>query len=159
MVSKEEIKRLFDAAEIRHFKKKGKFLFRQALIGETILTIVSGKLETMKTVEKESVIIKNIEIGSSAENYVIDKSVFEKRYTVMDQSYLIDNNKWTLALAKGEVHAFEHKGDPINFMAPWNEEMLCEDGDYIARPVGGDVNDIYRIEKDTFKQTYELVVG
>jgi len=31
---------------------------------------------------------------------------------------------------------------------------LCEDGDYIAQPVGGSPDDIYRIEKQTFIQTY-----
>jgi hypothetical protein len=40
-------------------------------------------------------------------------------------------------------------------MATWNEMMVCNLGDYIARPLGGDnIFDIYRIEKDTFNMTY-----
>jgi hypothetical protein len=43
-------------------------------------------------------------------------------------------------------------------MAPWNEQMMCVEGDFIARPVPGDESDIYRIEKDTFFMTYKEVI-
>jgi hypothetical protein len=36
--------------------------------------------------------------------------------------------------------------------------MLCEEGDFIAQPVGGSPDDVYRIEKETFKQTYAEIV-
>ena len=50
--------------------------------------------------------------------------------------------------------AFCYHGETIEFVAPWGEKMLCEDGDYIASPPNGSPDDIYRIEKETFAQTY-----
>jgi len=57
-----------------------------------------------------------------------------------------------------KVEAFCYHGKTIEFVAPWGEKMLCEDGDYIARPLGGSPEDIYRIEKQIFNQTYTEIV-
>lgn len=41
-------------------------------------------------------------------------------------------------------------------MAPWNEPMTVESGDFIAvNPK--DEDDIYRIEKNVFRKTYKKV--
>lgn len=158
MKTKEEIIELFNSKEKKHYIKSGKFLVRRAIPGETILTIVSGKLETIKTAKPTDFILRNIEIGSSAETYSIDESSFWKRYEtpIEELPLTIDGVKWGTANAKGEIMAFEYSGPTIKFMAPWNEEMLCEEGDFIANPIGGEPSDIYRIEKDTFKKTYKL---
>ena len=157
MKTKEEIIKLFNFQEKKHYAKSGTFLFRKAIEGETILTIVSGKLETIKTVKSTDFILRNIEVGSSAETYSIDELSFWKRYDISSiQVIKIDGIEWGTARAKGEIMAFEYSGPPIKFMAPWNEEMLCEEGDFLANPIGGDPSDIYRIEKDTFKKTYKL---
>ena len=152
--SKQEIFDLFESQQKDHYVKRGKFLCRIADSIETVLTIVSGKLETFKKASIGEAIIRNIEIGSSAETYIISKEMFEKRYTVTDESHLVDGSTWHVAIAKGEVEAFQYQGGTISFMAPWDEEMICYAGDYIARPVPGDANDIYRIEKATFDMTY-----
>ena len=103
-------------------------------------------------------ILRNIEVGSSAEVYIVSEDKFVKRYiAAYSKSYTIDKQTWFEAYARGQVDAFCYEGGTIQFMAPWNELMLCEKGDYIARPIGGEKNDIYRIEKDTFKQTYTLI--
>jgi hypothetical protein len=149
---------LFTAATTTHFKKRGRYLMRPAIIGETILTIVVGKLETMITVSEDSVVLRNILIGSSAETYVIKRDAFDKRYEIEEgKNYTIDGVFWNVAHAKGEIDAFMYTGDPIKFVASWGEEMLCEEGDYIARPKGSTPNDIYRIEKQAFAQTYSPV--
>lgn len=157
-LSTEQKLALFDANVSAHYKKRGKFISRIAIMGETILTIVAGKLETMKTVNEPSIVLRNIEVGSSAEMYIVPLESYNKRYYEdSGNSYLIDGHKWQVAFAKGEVRAFQYNSEPIIITAIWGEEMIVEPGDYIARPVDGEQTDIYRIEKKTFKQTYYLV--
>lgn len=139
----------------RKYQKKGKFLYRYADPGETILTIVDGKLETMKTVGELEVVLMNIELGSSCEQYIISLSTFLKRYVIYKEEILIGGHTWKRAVASGRVIAFENTlEEPFMFMAPWGEEMICNQGDYLANPVGGEPTDVYRIEKNTFLQTY-----
>lgn len=57
--------------------------------------------------------------------------------------------------AIGKVEAYQYLSEEIQFQAPWDEMMICETGDFIARPIPEDKNDIYRIEKETFFQTYK----
>ena len=140
-------------------------MYRTAIPHETILTIVSGKLETIKTADESDIVLRNIELGSSAETYIISWKKFTERYDaeIVFLPYIIDGQEWTVVTAKGIVEAFEYKIGPgvipatISFVAPWNEEMICNDGDFLARPQNGDKNDIYRIEKETFKQTYRKI--
>ena len=153
-LTKEELFNLFTHATKNSFQKKGRFLCRKAVEGETVLTIVGGKLETIKKASKDEVVLRNIEIGSSAETYIIEENKFTKRYDLTDKYHNIDNLPWTEAIAKGKVDAFCYHGKLIEITAPWGETMLCNEGDYIARPIDGDEKDIYRIEKNTFIQTY-----
>lgn len=164
-LNKQQLFDFFESQKREHYKKRGRFLFRPAVQNETILTIVDGKLESLKKANTEDIILRNIELGSSAETYIIAKGLFEKRYVITEEIHTVDNQKWTIVLAKGEIEAFCYSGDltfhngneeqSIQFMAPWNEMMLCNPGDYIARPLEGDNEfDIYRIEKDTFSMTY-----
>ena len=46
----------------------------------------------------------------------------------------------------------------FTFNAPWGEKMIVEFGDWLACPVETEKGefDIYRIEKDTFNDTYDL---
>lgn len=150
---------LFEGMVKLEYQKSGNFLYRQTRMGapETVLTIVSGKLETIKTAEATDIIMRNIEIGSSAEMYIIPLEVFQKRYEMQTEPLHIDGLVWSRATAKGRIFAAEYKGEIITFDAPWGEQMLCEPGDFIATPVGGDKEDVYRIEKDTFVQTYQII--
>lgn len=164
-ISKEELRGLFESAtdsshtgeaHRRLYKKKGLFLFREAISGETILTVVAGKLETLKRAQENDVILRNISIGSSAETYVISKEKFDERYDPLYSTpHLLDGQEWGEAEAKGVLDAFMYIGDSILFDAPWGEEMMCHQGDFIGRPVPGADDDIYRVEKDSFYLTYE----
>jgi hypothetical protein len=157
-LSKEEVRSLFESQSKKRYKKAGIFLYRFPKEAETILTIVSGKLETVKTSNPSTdVIIRNFKVGSFAETYIIDKEKFEKRYSIINKEYLVDGNTWRVAEAKGEVMAFRYKGEEFIFVAPWGEEMVCEYNDIIAQPFGGSPDDIYRIENLTFSQTYTEV--
>jgi hypothetical protein len=165
MLSKKQIFELFESYPKKQYQKRGRFLYRYALSGETVLTIVSGKLETLKTASDNDVLMMNIEIGSSAEKYIIADDVFKKRYNLVENKFLIDGQAWFEATAKGQIEAFMYTGSVIDlsfclkfeFMAPWNELMLCLQYDYLARPLNGDKFDIYRIERDTFEKTYFLM--
>lgn len=162
-LTKEQIKILFEKNKDGVvYEKFGKFLYRIAKSKETILTMVSGKLETIKTAKEykngsfgTEYILINIQVGSSAEQYMIDSKTFADRYRTIQKEFFVNGHKWQEAIAKGQIHGFVYEGESIRFKAPWNEDMILETGDFLARPIGDDLDDIYRIEKDTFKQTYK----
>lgn len=151
----QEIQDFYSKNLKKTYQKKGKYLWRPAVPLETVLTIVEGRLETMKTsVLTGDIVLRNIEINSSAEMYIVSKETFDKRYTLLAENYTIDGKSWWTASANGQVNAFQYFGETITFDAPWAEQMVCEDGDFIASPVGGQASDVYRIEKNTFLKTY-----
>jgi len=153
-----ELSSLFEHSLKLEYKKHGVFIYRFARQNETILTIVSGKLETIKTADSNTdIVIRNILIGSSAETYIINETTFKQRYTTDYKSIIVDGLTWCYCYPNGQIEAMLYLGPTISFMAPWNELMICNHGDYIARPIGGKETDIYRIEKETFSQTYQLI--
>lgn len=155
-LTSEELYKLFESSEKEIYRKKGRFLCRAAKNEETVLTIVSGKLETLKKSRPGDIIIRNIEIGGSAETYVIDDQKFNERYDLTHETMNIDQVEWTVCHARGRAEAFCYlEADPVKFVAPWGEEMICYFEDFVARPIPGDPYDIYRIERATFDQTYE----
>lgn len=157
-LSQEELQGLYTGAIKKQYQKSGRFLHRPAKVGETVLTIVSGKLETLKVAGPDEIVVRNISIGSSAEMYIMDYKTFTKRYVEENTIlYVIDGVTWWGCIAKGQVDAFEYSGETITITAPWGEDMLCNPGDFIAHPIGGKEDDIYRIEKETFNQTYSLM--
>jgi hypothetical protein len=50
--------------------------------------------------------------------------------------------------------AIQYAGETISFKAPWGEEMMCQNGEFIANPIGGAETDIYGIAEVEFRQTY-----
>ena len=165
--TKSEIQELFRAAvedgRTSTYRKQGTFIARYAIPGETVLTVVTGKLETLKTCGPipDQIILRNIIIGSAAETYMVGADKFADRYDCdwFSQPMYIDGLLWHKAYAKGRIQAFEYMGSPISFEAPWGESMLCHPGDFIANPIGGNPEDIYRIERATFYQTYTVEVN
>jgi len=124
-LSKNELKTLFESRDKTLYTKSGAFIFRKAIDGETILTIVSGRLETIKTAGRDERVVRNLMLGGSAETYIIPSDTFNKRYEITGTTYNIDGQVWTSCVPHGKVHAFEYTGEPIKFTAPWNEEMMC----------------------------------
>ncbi len=153
-VPKDEILAMFGAGEKRPFQKRGTFLARPAAPGETVLTIVAGKLETLAATGWGDVVVMNIEIGSSVERYIVGAEMFAKRYERTGKTMFTDGFSWEMANAKGKVEAFRYDGPPIVFEAPWGEDMLMEAGDWLAHATGGKPDDVYRIERDAFERTY-----
>jgi hypothetical protein len=153
-LSKAEIKAIFDAHAKQVYQKKGTFLARYAEPGETILTIVAGRLETLAAAEWGDVILMNIVVGSFAERYKVPQETFIKRYDTTEQTIVTDGHSWMMVKAKGKVNAFQYFGPSVQFEAPWGEMMDLQNGDWLGNPVGGSEDDIYRIERETFEKTY-----
>lgn len=137
------------------YKKSGTFQARKGVIGEKITTVIDGEEETKKTVKSSDVVVK----GPKGELYVISEKKFRERYEVDKQL----QDEFQDYNASGLIRAYEYKGDSFKFMASWDEEMLCKNGDYLASPVSGEddknVTEVYRIERSVFNQTYKEKVS
>ena len=163
--------------ELSVHMKSGRFLSRWTIKGELVLTVVAGKLETIHVAKMNDVILQNIMIGSSAERYVIDFEVFDKRYERTGKTFDLEGKEWEEVEAAGIAEGVEvssiyfwtesMKSDMLfTIPAPWagGEDMLVTHGDWILRPVLADLsvpnpNDIYRVDRKTFKQTYAPFIG
>ncbi len=138
------------------YQRFGKIIYRPAGLDETVLTIVDGRVETINKAEFGDVIVRNMELGSSSEQYIIgDKEKFLSRYDPVGESINIDNHQCGFAKSTGLTEAVEYKGERIEFVAPWGEMMECLDGDYLCILPGEDTDQTYRIEKEAFSQTYK----
>jgi len=161
-LSKQEKIDLFANMDKKEYQKRGEFIKRQADVSpdgipETVLTVLDGKLETIKESKPGDVVLRNIQVGGAGESYTVPEEIYNSRYTNTGKAVYVDGKSWHRSHATGKVVAAEYVGDPITFEAPWGEQMLCESGDFIACPVGGDPEDVYRIEKKTFEQTYFII--
>jgi hypothetical protein len=158
-LSRAQVADLHGSRPARTYQKRGTFIARYAEPGETILTIVAGRLETLAGAEWGDVVLMNIEVGSSVERYLIKPAMFDKRYDRTDRTIVTDGHSWMVVKAKGRVDAFRYEGPSIVFEAPWGEDMILQDGDWLARPTEGAADDIYRIEREAFAQTYSEEVA
>lgn len=131
---------------VKKYNKFGTVEARLAKMGEKIDTIVNGKKETTNTAKNGDYVVKN----PSGEQYIISGDKFNSRYQLQNRSI-----GWSLYNATGSCWAFKYEGPKFTFEAPWGEDMLVETGDYIAVAGIDNLDDIYRIEKNSFKQTYK----
>lgn len=140
------------------YRKYGKVIVRPAEKDETIITTIDGRIETIKTASPTDVVIRNITIDSSGETYIIGWDKFKERYESTDEPSLkIDGIWWKPAIPVGRVIGGFYKGEDIQFNAPWGENMILKDGDFLANPYPiDDPTDIYRIAKKEFHQTYRM---
>ena len=110
------------------YRKNAIVKARKAVPGEHIETIIDGKLETTNTASDDSVIIQ----GAADELYIIGGEKFSTRY-IIDKPL---NDQFQEYQASGVVFAYEYVGPNITFMVTFKD------------------NEIYRIEKNVFNQTY-----
>lgn len=138
------------------FQKIGKVLVRPAKTGEKITTITSSGIETINTAKEGDVIIQND--TDEKEEYILSKEKLESRYQKTNNT----KDGMDIYLAKGKCIALTYEGaehgmdNKIKFIAPWNEEMVLEDGDKIVTTEKMD--EIYRIDRKSFEQTYSKTV-
>lgn len=130
---------------------------RLAKGSEQITTIVDNKEETQNTAQAGDFIVKNL--TGSEEIYIVPKEKFPKLYQF---SKNIDDT-WDEYIPKGKVKALEVSPEllavlaqtsPFSILAPWGEEQRVEANDYLVTPVDRN-NEIYRIERSSFEETYQ----
>lgn len=150
--SQEDMIDLFKKEKEKDFySKKGTFKARKGKPGEYIETIIDGELETKKTVKENEIVIE----GPKGEQYVVSEKKFRERYEVDEEP----TDKFQPYKSKGFIRAFEWKGDTVKFIASWEEEMICKNGDFLAAPVkskeDNNVTEVYRVERSVFDETYK----
>ena len=133
-----------------YYKKSGTFDARLAKVGEKIITTIDGEDETQKTAKANEVVVK----GPKGELYVVSTKKFKERYEAGEPL----TDQFQKYKAKGIIRAFEYEGPTFKFIASWDEEMLCKEGDFLASP-SKDIPapEVYRIERSVFDQTYTLI--
>lgn len=141
-------KRIDEQSDVKRYRKFKGVDARIADLGEKILTVIGGEVETTNTANEGDVVVMNI-TTKSREQHLLPGNIFSKRYT----NSIGPKEEWTYFHPIGEIDAFEWDGVEVEFDAPWNEKMIMRPGDFLCR-VPGSTTDIYRIERQTFFDTY-----
>lgn len=131
------------------YKKVGSVMARLAKVGEEIVTVIDGKVETKNTAKENDVVIK----GLKGEEYIIGQEKFKARYTVNKPV----SAEFSTYEPNGTCIAYEYQGENMVFMAPWNEEMIVHNGDFLAT-TDAFIPEVYRIERDAFFKTYQKLL-
>lgn len=143
--------------EAKRYKKTGDVLYRSTHIAETVLTVVGGQLETTKMANFGDVVVRNMAVGSSGEQYIIGNiAKFTSRYQPDDSvvCYNIDGESWGVAHPTGVVDGILYFGETFKFISPWDAEMIVHDGDMIVKIPDEPYNKVYRIARKDFDATY-----
>ena len=131
------------------YTKFAEVLVRPAKPGETITTNTSDGKETVNTAKENDFVVKNA--TQTQEEYIINKEKLYSRYTKIEDK----NPPWSKWKAKGKIKAIQYNGPNMQFIASWNENMTLKTGDILATPLPN-MNEIYRIAKKEFEETYKL---
>ncbi len=153
VLSQADMKMKFEENRDRaaNYEKVGMFDCRAANDGETIVTVIGGQKETSNKAKAGDVVVK----GPEGEEYIISKAKFETRYHTDGKELTSEYQKFK---TKGFIQAYKHEGKSFKFIASWGEEMLVNDGDYLASTsLTSPVDEVYRIEKKVFAKTYKKV--
>lgn len=158
-LSANDVKALFislDDGDV--YQKSGNMIARSAKAGEYVITINAGKVETTNIASPDDMIIKNVTVGSSAEEYLVSATKLSQRYNVTEKIVSYRNHDWKVVEPTGKINGNFYTGPAVKFTAPWNEDMLLESGDFLGRPYPSDgYGDIYRIARSDFDATYTKV--
>ena len=128
------------------FEKFGIVEARHAAAGETVIISVDRVTETYYTANEGDMVVT----GPKGEEYIVGSAKFKRLYEETDKpgSYK----------AKGAVKAVKiPDGTPhFHFRAPWGEQHLAQEGDYIATSQADnfDPDKCFRIKKSVFAATY-----
>lgn len=109
-----------------------------------VVTVLPDGKETQNVAMKGDIIMS----GVSREKYVVKAAKFPKLYTgSMGGTVHPEQSPRMVARYMATT--------PLTFKAPWGEDMIVKQGDYIVREADG--KGYYRIAKAEFEQTYERV--
>ena len=139
------------------FLKKINILAKEALGGEEVQTITSDGLETVNHAKKGDFLVKNK--TGAGEIYIVSPDTFHKKYVFLHEA----EDGFSEYRSTGKVIALELKASllaeldlpsPFYFEAPWGEDMIAKEGDFLAMPP--DKGQVYRIARKEFFETYGL---
>ncbi len=161
MITQAEIQAMFQPLlneKGQIFQKSKNVFARKAKEGERVVTITGDGIETKNTASKGDYIVMNQ--TEASEQYIMSKKKFSNRYDY-------------ICRAKGSFNCYASKGrivgvaltpelmsqlnlsNPFYFQAPWGQEMVAKEGDYLVSPTDG--TEIYRIARKEFFETYRAV--
>jgi hypothetical protein len=154
-LSRDEVIELFkealDNSLVKKYKKTSQVLARPAKKGERIVTSVKGEDRTENRAKANDFIIKN----PSGEEYIVSEDIFSERYKLIGKNPETSDYKQYQAI--GTVWGFQYKGPDSKIEAPWGEKQIVKNGDMIVSRKKDDFKDIYSVQLDIFKDTYETV--
>lgn len=144
-----EIIEHFKKLPYRTYEKFGKFNFEVSQNIQEVVTLIDGEVETTNIARIGDYIIT----GVSGEKYVLTLEKFVKNYEV-EEFYHPELKGIAKVKPQPRFAAQWHIEEQLVFTAPWGEEMICNQGDYLV--AAQDFSEVYRIEKSVFEQTYKL---
>lgn len=172
--------------ENRIFRKRISAYLRRGVKGEQIATTIDGALETENTVKDDTSWV--VHAKTAGESYVLTQKNFIDSYDPDSaKPILVNENQtnprmkalqregfmeyksirrvWARMIDKEDVSwlhfgepPVEESGRPTYGMAPWNEYMLMNEGDYLVAPFPS-ANEVYRIDRLVFEDSYEAFVN
>lgn len=160
------------------YRKNVTSFVRKARKGERVVTELHGKEETRQTAKDDSQWV--VCARSAGEYYVVADRQFREGYDVgsgreiehavpnaeklREEGFLEYDSKrkiWACEADESGMRFIQEQGEtaPVaecsQFMAPWDEPMRVELGDYLVATYGDEENlEIYRIERAAFGSTY-----
>lgn len=147
------------AENAKSYRKFARVLACIAKEGQRVETITSDGLETFNIAREGDYLVQNL--TDASELYLVPKDKFEKRYSRVEQ---VDENSAlyqsttqisALELTEGLIQTLSLP-QTIYFIAPWNEQMVAKQGDFLAIPQGATL-EIYRIAAKEFNETYRVL--
>lgn len=165
-------------ADQKIFRKSASAFLRRAEKGDHVITTVNGTVESENVVKDDT---SWIACGKVGEYYVLTQENFDESYDASSAQPIDikeDTSEHIRSLHRQGYQEYKSKrqvlarqvssddmiwllqgenDDAAYFMAPWGEKMRVEQGDYLVMQHGGTNTEIYRIEQNVFRATYEPV--
>jgi len=116
-----------------------------------VTTTLAGKKETHNVAHRGDIVLT----GVQGERYVLRPRAFLRLYDVRDEVAVPRPIQRSVTRVTRSL--LDRFGDPMSFVAPWNEPMMAEHGDYLAKDPTAPQGGYYRIEKKAFRQTYNRI--
>jgi hypothetical protein len=144
-----EFKNALAEGKVNLYYKIGKTFARKAKEGESIDTVVDGKLELTAKAKKGDYVV----VGPAGEEYLVSEEKFTARYKPSNLKSI--KKGFSVFIPTGTCYAFEYMGENAHFQHS-RGQMLIETGDYLASTSKTNYEDVYRIERKIFDKTYKL---
>lgn len=140
------------------FRKKQNVFAKKMQDEAVVVSETSDGFETMNHADIGDYLVKNQ--TTAGEMYVLKADKFEQRYQWLRaaeegfEEYRPTGRVTAVELTPERQEAMKLPST-FHFEAPWGEDMVAKEGDYIAMPPDG--REVYRIARKEFFETYEIL--